>query len=60
VSRTTTPPHSDVARSRAALWKMAEQCGIDLDSSMADHEIAELISHRLSNRPTEIPDAPKE
>jgi hypothetical protein len=51
MNRSTTPPPappSDVARLRVALWKTATVLGIDLDSSMADHQIAELIEHRLN------------
>ncbi len=49
--RSITPPPApppDVARLRVALWKIAGHIGIDLDSSMADHEIAELAEHRLA------------
>lgn len=50
--RSSTPPPSDVARLRVALWNLAGQLGIDLDSSMADHQVAELIAHRMSHAPS--------
>lgn len=46
----SVPPPSDDARLRVALWHIARTLGIDLDSSMADHQVAELIEHRVAQQ----------